>query len=85
VTPVPTIDDLAAQLEASGVSAEAWRRWLHGDAADAAVVRDVTSATEALLCGRLTPEGYRARMAALWEHWRVRADALPPDEAGQGG
>lgn len=77
----PTIDDLAARLGAGGVSAEVWRRWLEGNAADAAVVRDVTEATEALMRGGIDRKGYEARMAALWAYWRERLDTLPPDEA----
>jgi hypothetical protein len=76
-----TIDELAARLGAGGVSAEAWRRWLDGDAAEAAVIRDVTAATEALMTGQIDRDGYQARIAALWAYWRERLDALPPDDA----
>lgn len=76
-----TIDDLASALDGAGLDAEAWRRWVASDTADAALVRDVLAATEALVRGDLDPSAYGARMAALWTYWRERLDTLPPDAA----
>ncbi len=80
-----TIDDLAAAAAASGIDAAAWRRWVESDAADAALVRDVLAAAEALVRGDVDPSAYAARMAALWAHWRERLEALPPDGDPEGG
>jgi hypothetical protein len=73
-----TIDDLARALD-EGIDAEAWRRWMTSETADAALVRDVLAATEALVRGDLDRAAYGARMAALWAYWRERLDALAPD------
>lgn len=75
-----TIDDLARALDAANLDAEAWRRWMASDTADAALVRDVLAATDALMRGDLDHAGYHARMTALWTYWRERLDTLPPDE-----
>jgi hypothetical protein len=76
-----TIDDLARALDAADLDAEAWRRWMASDTADAALVRDVLAATEALLRGDLDRAAYGARMAALWAYWRERLEMLGPDAA----
>lgn len=75
-----TIDDLARALDAAGIDAEMWRSWMTSDTADAALVRDVLAATDALVRGDLDHAGYHARMTALWAYWRERLDTLPPDE-----
>ncbi len=84
MTAAGTIDDLARALGSAPVDAAAWRRWIESDAADAALVRELLAATEALVRGTLDRAGYEARIAALWAHWRSRLDALPPDDIAGG-